>query len=322
MNKVILEDESWNVCDSAGFCYRTTASPHSSIIKTYTSAPHPCSSAMMSSCSSDGMIAMKTISFILIILFVIGMIGGFLFTTLTSTAEAEAEAETEVEMKIERQGEMRKRRRNELMDQMEIAYGAAASATSGSNNQPTVIPSATMPNIIEIKKQLNDVPTWTQIPSEEFLFENDNEPPVAHDNLYPDGLHAAAIEEIRNMQKEKNSGLQREMPCIPSEHVPCSESVAWTPKYIGLQSTMIEPSNGSAVPLYHRNPQIWFRNLNDELRERSLRNAEEWDYYKFFNGRQKLAQFISSNVLNQRDQYMRPISSFDESYCFGNPKQQ
>lgn len=292
MSEIIIEDDSWNVLDSADFDVGPKSPMLSYSSFHYPSLHHHPTTCAISSTNLN-MTVIKSICFILLIVFIVGIIGLFLFSTI-----------------IQRESNREK--------EIEIAYGAAGPSSGGSASaSSTNAPSFTLPNdVVEIKKKLSDVPTWTQIPNEEFQYENDEEPLIAHDNLYTDNLHEAALNEIGTLEYD---GIGRDEPCIPSDKVPCSQSVAWEPKFIGCQSTVIEPPNGNGVPLYHKYPEIWFRNLNDEIRERSLRNAEEWDYYKYFNGRQKFAQFISSNVLNQRDQYMRPISSFEESYAFGNP---
>lgn len=126
-----------------------------------------------------------------------------------------------------------------------------------------------------------------------------------------------SIQQNNENNSNVNQGLSRNVSCIASSQIPCEQSIAWQPTYIGCQSTIIEPNE--PYVLYKKSPEIWFRNLDDVLRERSMENAKEWDYYKFFDGRQKLAQFLNAGIVNRRDKYMRPVSTLDETYCFGNP---
>lgn len=147
---------------------------------------------------------------------------------------------------------------------------------------------------------------------------------INNNDIIGTNLQQMAKNEISQLRNERNkntspssSGIAREFSCIGALQTPCEESIAWQPSFIGEQSTIIEPKDGP-YKLYKEYPSIWTRSLNDMYKERAIHNAEEWDYYKFFNNRQKWMQFISNNVLNRKDNYCRPISTFDETYCFGN----
>lgn len=186
----------------------------------------------------------------------------------------------------------------------------------------------------------SNLPSWTQIPRG--TFENENAPspgldisdeqfsklqtvqelsenvPYEYANNHLNVAAESHLQQQQHQQNHNNSssiGLAGSIPCIASSQVPCEQSIAWQPTYIGCQSTVIEPNE--PYVLYKKPPEIWFRNLDDVMRERTMENAKEWDYYKFFDGRQKLAQFLNTGIVNRKDRYMRPVSTLEETYCFG-----
>lgn len=65
-----------------------------------------------------------------------------------------------------------------------------------------------------------------------------------------------------------------------------------------------------------KDKRLWFRSLDDEMYSRSRRNAEIWDPYKHHYARQMYAQFISSNMVNRKSFYERPIEHLEEASCF------
>lgn len=62
----------------------------------------------------------------------------------------------------------------------------------------------------------------------------------------------------------------------------------------------------------------WARSLNDEYYRRSRLNDNKWDPYKHHHARQMFAQFLSSNMVNRKAFYERPIEHLEEATCFGS----
>lgn len=65
-----------------------------------------------------------------------------------------------------------------------------------------------------------------------------------------------------------------------------------------------------------KDKRLWFRSLDDEIYRRSRQNAKMWDPYKHHYARQMYAQFISSNMVNRKSFYERPIEHLEEASCF------
>lgn len=97
----------------------------------------------------------------------------------------------------------------------------------------------------------------------------------------------------------------------------CPADTLWQAKFKGCPSTWIETPT---CKIYERDDRLWHKDLNPLIQERAMQNGEIWDFYKHFNARQLFSQFIAEDMVNRKDQYMRPISSMEESYCMGKEK--
>jgi len=97
----------------------------------------------------------------------------------------------------------------------------------------------------------------------------------------------------------------------------CPLEVDWQASFKNCPSTHL---SSPTCKIYERDDRLWHTDLNDLIQERAMLNGEIWDPYKHFNNRQLFAQFLAKDLVNRKDQHMRPISSIEESYCFGKAK--
>lgn len=102
----------------------------------------------------------------------------------------------------------------------------------------------------------------------------------------------------------------------------CPLENRWESAFTSCPTTFIETPS---CQLHKKDDRLWHRSLNDIIQDRSVVSGAEWDPYKHYHSRQKFAQFLAADWVNRKDQYARPISSLDESFCFnqklqGTPK--
>jgi len=99
-----------------------------------------------------------------------------------------------------------------------------------------------------------------------------------------------------------------------AEPVICPMETTWQAAFGGCPTTYIE--GPLACEMYQRDPRAWVFDLNQAMQERATQNAAIWDPYKHFQARQKFAQFIMNDVVNQKATHERPIEQLTEASCF------
>lgn len=99
-----------------------------------------------------------------------------------------------------------------------------------------------------------------------------------------------------------------------TEPIICPMETTWQAAFAGCPTTYIK--GPLACDLYQKDPRAWTFDLNKAIQERATQNDMIWDPYKHMAARQKFAQFIMNDVVNQKASYERPIEQLEESYCF------
>jgi hypothetical protein len=104
-------------------------------------------------------------------------------------------------------------------------------------------------------------------------------------------------------------------PLVPAQ---CQDSclasgfdTTWNAQFLGCPTVSLDRE----CRMYRRDPRLWQADLNEAMYERNLAIDADLDPYKHHNRRQSWLQFLSTDWQARRDQYMRPINSFEEAFC-------
>jgi len=149
--------------------------------------------------------------------------------------------------------------------------------------------------------EIEDPETEIEDPNAPFYMERSLEN-LAKDNLY-------ANVRAQNKVLDPNN--------CNSDPLPCEMRVAWEPTFVGCPSVFV---NAPSCNLYNKYKPARHKTLNDMIEQRAIINGEQWDFYKHYNARQKLAQFISEDMVHRKDHYTRTVEDIDQSQCYDNPK--
>jgi hypothetical protein len=104
-------------------------------------------------------------------------------------------------------------------------------------------------------------------------------------------------------------------PLVPEQ---CSDSclpavleTQWQEQFIGCPVAQVTRE----CRMYRKDPRLWQADLNEARYERGIAIDAEWDMYKHHNARQSWIQFLSTDFQSRKDNWMRPINSFEDAYC-------
>lgn len=128
-------------------------------------------------------------------------------------------------------------------------------------------------------------------------------------------LRDIAVQSLETSQEETIPNMLPRASECPNTPPPCPLRIAWEPTFIGCSSTFIEAPEVTC-DLYCKDERLWHRDLDKLYQERAVISGAEWDVYKHFQSRQKMAQFLSEDMINRKSFYEKPIQNLEEASCF------
>lgn len=128
--------------------------------------------------------------------------------------------------------------------------------------------------------------------------------------LSPDQLQTLGNVLAQQPPASTNIGAFKK-PCCDYQQ-PCTEQVAWQFTYPGCPYKYYDAN--PPIEIAPIGDRYRIADLNPLLYERRMMDGAEPDPYQYMNAYQGLVQFLNKDVVDRKDPYTRPITSFEESF--------